>query len=62
MNFKNSSRVENHKGFNLQKPQIQKLFKFLKIVILTITCIYKVNKQKQKQKLDEAENNIEYKN
>ena len=53
MNFKNSSRVENHKGFNLQKPQIQKLFKFLKIVLLTITCIYEVNEQKQKQ--DEAE-------
>ena len=54
MNFKNSSRVENHEGFNLQKPQIQKLLKFLKIVIFTITCIYEVNEQKQKQ--DEVEN------
>ena len=53
MNFKNSSRVENHKGFNLQKPQNTETIKFLKIVILTITCIYEVNEQKQKQ--DEAE-------
>ena len=32
MNFKNSSRVENHKGFNLQKPQIQKLLNFLRLL------------------------------
>ena len=51
MNFKNSNRVENHKGFNLQKPQIQKLFKFLKIVI---SCI-QVSQKLQKQKKDETD-------
>ena len=53
MNFKNSSRVENHKGFNLQKTSNTETVKFLMIVIPTITCIYEVNEQKQKQ--DEVE-------